>query len=494
MSITTATAVPAGDLKIKNLFRRRLGMMSAFWIGLFALTIMVLLTAHPQYPESALGAIAVIIPAWLPTYIWIKKGFGGLPIFPVFAITCTWTFGLPLLYEHPIVARFDAGDQLFAALSVMSFLLIATFVWFATRKKKMSAPVSCLALRETGADTIFFGILLLSIVFTIAVTGNWLLMDPGIFAIVRSVVLAVQALACFALSYRLGSGNLLGANALIFKALLITLILVGLPALVMINSMAVVALAAFGYVSGSGKVPWLSFGAGILAFAFLHIGKADMRDHYWGEADQGPVQPAEYPAFFAEWISTSTQNLIAGENKDESEQSSLMERASLMQLLLFEQTSSDEIPFLYGDTYTIIPMLLVPRILNPEKFTAHEGTYRLSIHYGMQTREEIGTTTIGFGLLNEAYANFGLPGIAILAILIGAFYGLIEQWASVAPLLSFRGLFSIIVASYSFQSEFAAGVYCSALFQSTVALLGLSVFIMHSTRNPLAEASRISSR
>jgi hypothetical protein len=494
MSITTANTVFARDLKLKNLFRRRLGMMSAFWVGLFSLTIAVLLTAHPQYPESAVGAIAVIIPAWLPIYIWIRKGLGGLPIFPVFAITCTWTFGLPLLYEHPIVARFDAEDQLFAALSVMSFLLISTWVWYIVRRKKSAPPLSCLAIRESGADAIFFAILAGSVVFTIAMTGNWLVMDPGVFAIVRSVVLAVQALACFVLSFRLGSGDLYGVNTFIFKALLFALILVGLPGLIMINSMAVVALAAFGYVSGSGKVPWLSFAVGIMAFAFLHVGKADMRDHYWGDADQGPVQPAEYPAFFTEWISTSTANVIAGENKDETQQSSLVERASLMQLLLYEQTLSDQIPFMYGDTYSIVPMLLVPRVVFPAKPTTHEGTYRLNIHYGFQTREETVTTTIGFGLLNEAYANFGLAGIALLAIVSGAFYGVIERWASVVPLLSFRGLFSIIVASYSFQTEFAAGVYCAALFQSTIALIALSLFIMHSTRNPLAEASRIPSR
>jgi hypothetical protein len=44
--------------------------------------------------------------------------------------------------------------------------------------------------------------------------------------------------------------------------------------------------------------------------------------------------------------------------------------------------------------------------------------------------------------------------------------------------LSFRSLFAIVVASYAFQTEIAAGVYVSALFQSVCALLIVAVLFM----------------
>jgi hypothetical protein len=210
-------------------------------------------------------------------------------------------------------------------------------------------------------------------------------------------MLAIEALACFVLSYRLGSGRLAGLKSLIFKLLLVALILFSLPSLMMISSMALVALAAFGYVSASGKVPWLSFGLAILTFAFLHLGKAEMRDRYWGDADQGPVQPTAYPAFFVEWINASLDQFSAERKHEEDEKSSLLERASLMQLLLYEQTLSSSVPFLYGDTYVIVPQLLIPRILTRIS-RRPRGDHRPNIHYGFQTREETETTTIGFGL------------------------------------------------------------------------------------------------
>ena len=486
MTSSALAAVPGLGAGLRGLVRRRLGLAAAYWFGLLALVAIVLFTAHPQYAESAIGAALIIVAAWVPAWLWIKKGGEGLPVFPVFALTYTWTFGLPLLYEHPIVKIFEAIDQLYGAISVTGFLVLSTLVWLAVRDVPVRPPKFCLSMRESGADDVFFIVLVVAILFTISVNGAWMNLTAGVYSIVRAVVLAVEALACFVLSYRLGTGEVTGLKGITFKILLLVLVLVSLPPLEMISSMAIVALAAIGYISGSGKVPWISFILTVLLFAFLHIGKGEMRERYWADADQGPVQPRDYPAFFAEWVSTSMDELRAPESDINEEKHSLIERASLMQLLLYEQTLSGSVPFMYGETYTVVPELLIPRIFYPDKPISHEGTSRLNIHYGFQTREQTETTTIGFGLLNESYANFGLIGMALLAVIMGAYYGCVERWAAAVPLLSLRGLFAITVASFSFQTEFAAGVYAAALFQALVALLGLSMVVIRKNPNPLA--------
>src|SRR5205807_10056325 len=93
----------------------------------------------------------------------------------------------------------------------------------------------------------------------------------------------------------------------------------------------------------------------------------------------------------------------------------------------------------------------------------------------------------------EAYANFGLTGMAMLAIVLGGLYGWIERWAAVVPLLSARGLFAITVASFSFQTEFAAGVYAAALSQATCGVLLLAAFTMQKRANALAAGAQIPS-
>src|SRR3984893_13301713 len=163
MTSSALAAFPGLGAGLRGLIRRRLGMMAAYWFGLLALTAIVLFTAHPQYAESAVGAALIIVAAWVPAWLWIKKGGEGLPVFPVFALTYTWTFGLPLLYEHPIVKIFDAIDQLYGAISVTGFLALSTVVWLAVRDIRVRPPKFFLSMRQAGAGELFFFVLVLGI-------------------------------------------------------------------------------------------------------------------------------------------------------------------------------------------------------------------------------------------------------------------------------------------------------------------------------------------
>ncbi len=451
-----------------------------FWIGLAVLVATVAVTAHPQNFESGVGGVLILVAGCIPFALWVMKQLGGLPVFPVFAMTHVWAFGFPLLYEHPVVVRFPPGAQFFAAASVVGFLLIGTVVWYWVRHRKPRPPRRCFTVDSRLAETFFIGFLVIATLYTVFLNAGWLSFLPGeVFSIVRSVMLALEALSCFVLSYRLGTRELKTGQAWIFKILFCALIVAGLPTLFLITPISLIAVAGLGYISASGRIPWLSLAASVVAISFLHAGKADMREQFWGQDQEQITEPWDYPIFFGKWVASSVEALFGNIPDEDEKPYSIVERTSLMQLLLFEQESSpDSVPFLYGDTYVILPELLIPRIIRPSKPTSHEGTYRLNIHYGFQTREQTESTTIGFGLLNESFANFGLMGMAALAIILGAFYGYVEGLALSVPLLSLRGLFVVLVAAYAFQIEFAAGVWLTALFQSTMALLGLTVLLM----------------
>lgn len=450
----------------------------AYWVGICVLLVAVCTTAHPQYIDSAIGAALIAAAALLPLGLWVARKAKGLPLFPIFALTHLWTFGLPLLYEHPIVSLFPPQNQLYAALTVTGCLLIGTAVWFPIARKNSRAVQRVYMIRVDRADTLFLALLAGGTLFNVLLAVGRVNLDPGVFAIARAVVLAIEAIACFLLSFRMGTGRLAVPARIAFLVLLAAIILFSLPSLLLVAAMTIAGIAALGYTIGARRFPWLVAIAMVVVFGFLHVGKAEMRRKYWTADERTEPSPLDYPAFFAEWIDAATRHFVHG-GEEEEEGQSLLERASLMQLLLYVQLMSpNDVPFLNGETYALIPRLLVPRILDPSKPASHEGTYLLNIHYGLQTREATATTTIGFGLLNEAYANFGLVGMAGLAAVIGAYYALVARWARNVPVLSFRALFAIVVASYSFQTEFAAGVYVAALFQSTMALLVISVLFM----------------
>lgn len=148
-----------------------------------------------------------------------------------------------------------------------------------------------------------------------------------------------------------------------------------------------------------------------------------------------------------------------------------------------QEKTAQDLPYLNGSTYATIPNLLVPRFLNAKKIASQEGSYILSIHYGLQTRADTLTTTIGWGLLNEAYANFGYLGCALLAVVLGSFYGQATRWSMHTPLLAARSLFSVVLLSFAFQTEFIAGVYFASLMQATGVLVVITIFFMENKRN-----------
>src|SRR5438270_12654192 len=81
-------------------------LQRAYWIGVGALVVAVCATAHPQYIESVIGAAIIATAALLPLGLWVTRKAKGLPLFPIFALTHLWTFGLPLLYAHPIFSLY----------------------------------------------------------------------------------------------------------------------------------------------------------------------------------------------------------------------------------------------------------------------------------------------------------------------------------------------------------------------------------------------------
>jgi hypothetical protein len=67
----------------------------------------------------------------------------------------------------------------------------------------------------------------------------------------------------------------------------------------------------------------------------------------------------------------------------------ICERSSLMHLVLYIQYSTPAyVPYLDGETYRVIPQLLIPRIFSPEKLGSHYGNNVLAVQYGIMELEE----------------------------------------------------------------------------------------------------------
>jgi hypothetical protein len=106
----------------------------------------------------------------------------------------------------------------------------------------------------------------------------------------------------------------------------------------------------------------------------------------------------------------------------------------------------------------------------PDKPRAHEGQVQLNVHFGRQDLKSTFTTYVAWGLLPEAYGNFGsIWGGVILGLSLGLFFAWAEVVTAMKPLLSLEGLITFaLFMELTVSFEMVASVLVTALFQSGV--------------------------
>lgn len=457
----------------------RAPLRRAFLVVVFFVTLGYISAAPSVAVPTALAALLIGIAALLPMYLWCMGMSAGLPIFPLLAVTFSWTYALPLLSGHPAVAAYTPDDHLFAGMAVSGFLLLATVIWLALSRPRPAPTRVLLLLNARRGLSWLVGAIAFDMLFFVANQGGWVSLPWGVYTLVHAVLLGLSTLAAFVLPFLWGRGELDERMRWTLAITLVVDVVTGLTSLLLIDALAKSALALVGFTLGERRFRLLPLLVVLGALVPLHYGKHPMRDQYWQRKSGEEVThltPAQYPAFFAEWIGYSVESLKGGEVTRRSQ--SFAARASLVQLfLLASEKQREELPTLNGATYAIIPKLLVPRILMPDKPASHAGTYMLNMHYGLQTEEDTVDTTIGWGLFNEAFGNFGLLGIVGLAIALGLLLGWWARWTHDVPPLAARFLLSVLLLALAYQTELSAGVVVASLFQSAVALGGLMLVL-----------------
>jgi hypothetical protein len=430
------------------------------------------------------GFFLIAVSALLPAFLWCRRAAHGMPIYPIFAVGTLWTFGFPLIAQHPLLLQYSPEERLAAAATIASTNMVGTGFWYLLTRRAVPRPTVYFGFKSGLGDFLFFVALLGDIAFNIVTSSVDLGLDPALFSIARAIIQALASLGIFVLGYRAGQRQLSPVRIQIYVIAMILLIVSTLPSVLMVNGLSSGALALMAFAFGRGRLPWLAFLFFLGGALFLQEGKAAIREKYWINGPGAPISFSHFPEFMDDWIEFSSRQLFSGSDKEvpgvePDDPQTLTERASLLHLfLLIQAMSPAEVPYLHGATYTIIPRLLVPRLFNEEKARTHLGTYLLAIHYDLQRPEDTSITTIGFGLINEAMANFGYPGCVGAGAFLGLFYGWAARWSSSHPLLSLRALFAILILTVAFENEFTAGVYVTVLFQGSCALLLLSLFTM----------------
>jgi hypothetical protein len=411
----------------------------------------------------------------------------GLPLWPLFSLSFIPSYCLPLINNAANIQQYSANAKLTAALTLTGFLALGTLVvhQLTNRPARITAFVRGFELEGSKLRLLFF---VFCGVFFFLIADQLVELGRGVVSMVRGVLTSLANLGIFGLAFLWGQRKLEPKYKNTFIALMILYVFKQSSSLILASSIGTLGLTMASFVLGRQKIPWAFFAVLLSILSLLHAGKHQMREELWGEGGQGSNRVAwvEMPGFYLKWMENGIYSIGRGETRSGEKVTNAAERGVMVHLLLLvQQKTPSQVPFLHGETYRYLPELLVPRILTKNKSPAHVGNMILSLHYGLLDHEGILKTSIGFDPIVEGYANYGFSGVLGVALAMGLVIGAITQLGQGAPLLSYRFLLAVLVLSGLIGSTNTLGVMVTVVWQSFLALTAVAFFLMKKIPNPL---------
>ena len=422
--------------------------------------------------EQVIAYLLVLSAAVLPSLLWLRMGALGIPILPAVGLAYIPYFAWPLLSGGENTQAYTLWEIARAGITVALFLVTATVAWrlIAGTVRARHAIATEQADPSRAVGFMLAG-LLVGVVFHAGVILGWLEGIGTLFGLVRSIAVTFVTVACFLIGVTRAQGVLRGPAWAASLAGLGLLTALSWSSLFLVGGMIYLLAAGLGFVLVSKRIPVLAFGVLFVVVAVLHAGKGEMRERYWiSGSNSADISAMQVPGLLVDWVGVGIHAISTGELGQ-----SVVDRASLIQMILRAQVETpDRVDFLMGETYALLPSILVPRFIDSDKPASQVGMDLLNIRYGVLTVEGVASTAIGWGLIAEAYANFGYYGVIGIALALGVFCGALFIWSARADIVSIPTLASIaaMMGLINLEADFIQ--LFSSLLQSFVAVLVFS--------------------
>lgn len=456
--------------------------------------------------EWAVGYTLITFPACTIIWLWSGSRLKGLPLLPVLAVQQMIIFSLPILVENPTLGWIRDSTVTAAGLAVALFLggllggrMAACTHGGLTRGSKWNLNLAHgddFVRRSIG---ICFLLLSVALLFQISNrTGLTYKLLPqslhGAYPVIRSVAHSATMLGGFLGGVIIGEGRMPSAFKVLYWLAIILNGFLSIADVLISAGSSIVAAVSLGLLFGSRRLPWRFILIAFVIIGFFNQGKFVIRNRYWKDDHTSSARTmSQLPSFFLEWAQVSFYYLTRDEapvygNAALDKGQSILERVDNLQNLTFvlDVLEQGRKKPLEGQTYTLIPKLLVPRFLWPDKPRTHQGQILLNLYYGRQSDiEATEKTYIAWGLLPEAVGNFGrFWGPLLVGLVIGWLIGRLEAWSINTQLFSVEGIMMIVfflMASLSY--EMVASVLVTATFQSLVSSFvgGMIIYLWFNT-------------
>jgi len=490
--------------KVRNAIKR---ISLPLAVALAAECLYLVFTGRPGAEAFGLIGIGTMI----ALSIWTTRAI-GLPLLPVMVFQGLIIYGTPIAAGHEIIMSYPPSYVTAAGFEVMVFNIVLALAWSAgMRMFQPASPVSYV-LQEFNREGIKgwarlgFALVIGATAFEVLeglnlADGLLALLPGGAGSIIYALVSVVSACGFFLVSMMIAGKRATVLERIAFWGLLIANGMISAQDFILASATANLITVAVGFFWSNGRVPWRYLVITMMTLSFLNMGKVTMRERHWGPDNEpvGQFPLVQLPACYSEWINVSFDALIennvgahpgsgATANAGNKNQT-LLDRIDNLQNLLFviDAINSDHVSLLHGQTYSLIPPLLVPRVFWPDKPRSHEGQVLLNVHFGRQDLNSTFATYIAWGLLPEAYGNFGtVMGSVVLGLFLGIAFAWIENYTSRKLVMSTEGFLSLSLLMNILNSfEMVASVLVTATFQSfMIVIVACAPFVRRTVIKP----------
>lgn len=438
--------------------------------GLIVLVGLFLVRSGGDADAKTLTGLAILVLSFVPALQWARLGRGWFPAFELFCMSAAAFYAFPLLIVHPELKTYPEGVVTESGLLVAAYLISAIF-GFSVSQRSPRAPhwATASLLPEFAYRYVPAGVILNTIYIFIDSHTNLIPFDMA--GTLRALFFGLGTLSTFILAKLAGMGELAPATRTMFLVNLTLQIVLLFSHLYLITGISLLTLALIAYASARRKIPWLLLAVLLPLVTVLHSGKSQMRAIYWQNGQYIPGL-LEAPAFFIEWIGYGLEGKEVDEKKPNKV--SIFERASLIQMLcLVVDRVPAAKPYLTGESYVDIPVQIIPRFVWRDKPSSLLANVRLAVYFGLVDPNNAMQVSIAFGMLSEAYVNFGWLGVGFLGFLFGWAFRRISVLSLGAPQLSTLGIFMILLTAWSFQAELVLATWLTSLLQASMVCIGI---------------------
>lgn len=449
-----------------------------FILGCVALAVAVLafwLVSPLTDILQLLAGVSILVLGCLPGLLWARHNRPWFPCFEISTLTCVVFYAIPLLNRHEDLNVYADSTLEISGWLVVAYLGAAVVVFNSVRNPREAPYWAAQKLLPDDMLRYVPAGLLINTAY-IALDRFTTIIPYDIAGSVRALCFGLGTVTAFIFACEWGRGRLSRGMKVLFISCLAIQVILLFSHLYLITGMSLLILSGIGYTSTRRHLPWLAIAICLPVIAVLHNGKSEMRKLYWGDSGANSTfipSIGDLPSLFSQWIDFGLHPKNEGD-ADTNIATKLAERASLFQMLcLSVDQIPDHRPYLDGVSYVDIPAQVVPRILWPDKPSSLLSNIRLAVYFNLVDPDNAFSTSIAFGMIAEAYINFGFWGVLVLGALTGLAFKHISLRSIGTPMFSAIGIFMILLTAWSFQAEQVMATWLSSLFQAGVVSIGV---------------------